>query len=43
MTLDGNLVDMGTIAVGVFSFLLSPVQRCFTKKKPIFIREKAIQ
>ncbi len=42
MQWDGNVVDMTTIAVGIFSSLISPCRRYFTGKKPSFIREKAI-
>lgn len=42
MQLDGNIVDMATIAVGAVSLLISPFQRWKTKNTPYFIREKAI-
>lgn len=42
MLLDGNSVDMLTIAVGVVVTLASPCKRWFNGKKPCFIREYAI-
>ena len=41
MLLDGNSVDMATIAVGGLCLLISPLQRWRTKKTPVFVREKA--
>ncbi len=41
MKLDGNEVDMITIAVGMGIALICPIQRCIRNQKPYFIRETA--
>jgi Na+/H+ antiporter NhaC len=42
MVIDGNIVDIATIIVGVASSAVRPVKRYFTKTGPYFHREKAI-
>ena len=41
MRIDGNTVDMVTIAVGVVTALISPLSRYIGKQKPYFVRETA--
>ena len=42
MQLDGNAMDMLTIAVGAATALLSPGKRWLNRQRPCFVREHAI-
>lgn len=42
MQIDGNFVDMLTIAVGVASVIIFPIRQWIAKRKPCFNRERAI-
>ena len=42
MQIDGNLVDMATIVVGISTTFISPCKRIFSGEKPLFIRDEVI-
>ena len=42
MVIDGNVVDIATIIVGLMSSTLRPLKRLYLQSRPYFQREKAI-